>query len=693
MTKIKTSKVRIFLLISILMIIPLVSSDIFPTDYSEEMGLKKGTVIGWGLELKKQTTQEGDSDVTSYRLHFIDEGATLGVREDIFTNIVRELKSLHPTYIKFNEDGDIINADFTVNEDGGNYTFEGEVIRALPGSRIFFDIDTGVKVEVPDNTDLTSFPDLSEFFPEEIILKGENIQLPDDMELIDGELKIEDNGYYLEQGTLEYKQMLIDSDGVLIANSDADLSGYDGAWIKQTSSELGMQSIEGNSIQVEFLENHEILNTDTKDKLTINIENGDGLKFEERSDQGLVPEVIHKSSDNGETKIYNDKLEFSFKEDELSVSPPQGLENEDFLNKYQSVAIEIESDSSNINQKIRVNSYRQFAILSENDEELVTYNEYGLPISTKIEDNELQTLEQLREKYPELEFGIAEDSEFPEDMEESDFPAYLVYYTDLSLESHSDAVENLNKISYGNYLQAYSRPNSEIEIGRLLVDPSELESHSIKIRDVTNPLYRFQHEYEHQLDKLVMAEELTVIKNLNDPEITALFNKAEDEEINVLEETSKIYYEKYPEAMLHQKYNEIAIEAIEKLDETTNPLFNVLKENDDYVSALTGIPYAYSLENYNENKDASSSFYLELSSTYREQPIETRRMNVQSSNPTTSEIYTKLTQLAFDSGKMDIDEYKEIMGEDYCYDPDCLDRLCSEYKLLCCEEHPNSINC
>lgn len=692
MTEITNINKKVFLVISIFIIISsLVSSQGFLIDYSDEIGLESGTVMGAGIEFKEQTTKDGDSEVTSYRLHFVEEGAIVEIRGDSFKNILRELKSFHPTYIRLDEEGTITNADFTVDENGGNYTFEGKVIRAPPASRVFFDIDIGVKIEIPDNTDFTGFPDLSGLFPDETTIKGKEIQLPDNMKLIDGELKLKDEGYFLEQGTVEYKQMKIDAESVLIANSNADLSNYNEGWIKQTDSILEMQSIEGKSIQVEFLENHEILNTDEKDKLIVNIENGDGLKIEEREEDKLIPQVIHKSSDNGESKIYNDKLEFSFNENELSMSPPGGLEDEDFLNKYQSVAFEMESDSSNIKEKIRVNSYRQFAILSKNNEEIITYNKYGLPVSSNIKDNELQSLEQLREKYPGFSFAIEEDSLFPEDMEESDFPPYMVYYTDEFLESHPDVLENLKGVQYGNWFGSH-HSNQQILLERFDIDPTEPDSHDI--RDITNPLYVFQHEYEHRLDTIVKNKEFQILRRLNNDEIDKLFVDKWNEDAEIVGNIAKTYYEEYPEnGMLYQKYNEIAIEAIEKLDENTHPLLNSLMENDEYVSTLTGIPYAYSLRNYNDEGDVGAARYLELSATYREQSIETRKMNVQSSNPATSEIYTKLTQLAFDSGKMDIEEYKEIMGENYCYDSDCLDKLCSEYKLLCCKEHPNSINC
>ncbi len=63
------------------------------------------------------------------------------------------------------------------------------------------------------------------------------------------------------------------------------------------------------------------------------------------------------------------------------------------------------------------------------------------------------------------------------------------------------------------------------------------------------------------------------------------------------------------------------------------------------------------------------------------------------SNSKIKETYEILTQLAFDSGEMGLDKYKKILGENICQRPDCLDKKCVEYKMVCCIDYPNSPNC
>jgi hypothetical protein len=110
------------------------------------------------------------------------------------------------------------------------------------------------------------------------------------------------------------------------------------------------------------------------------------------------------------------------------------------------------------------------------------------------------------------------------------------------------------------------------------------------------------------------------------------------------------------------------------------------KAAGDILKISSGIPYVYAFQN-------SGFGYRELSSTYSEQPIEQRQLLVQSGNNMISDLYKKLTQIAFDSGKMKVDEFVAIMGQGFCKKADCSDKLCVEYKLLCCWEHNFSPNC
>jgi len=87
------------------------------------------------------------------------------------------------------------------------------------------------------------------------------------------------------------------------------------------------------------------------------------------------------------------------------------------------------------------------------------------------------------------------------------------------------------------------------------------------------------------------------------------------------------------------------------------------------------LPYLYSVNDYY----LPEGYVTEVSSTYKEEPIESRKADVHSSNPIISKTYIRLTQLAFDSEKMDVEEYKTIMGNNFCKEADCSDKFCEGY--------------
>jgi hypothetical protein len=554
---------------------------------------------------------------------------------------------------------------------------------------------------------------------------------------------------------------------------------------------LEIQSSEDGMVDIEFLEEHDILNTDSKDVMSAVLMEGDGLEIEKRHEDGLIPRVVHRSSEKGRSKIIDDKMEFVFEDNEFVLIPPTSLEG-DVSGKYQSVALELETDAPNINYKLRVNSYRQFAILSENDEELVTWNHNGLPVSALTEDNELQTLAQMREKYPGLEFEILPEktvvglfSILTNDYDEENFPPYLLYLTDVSLQSNPLLVEKLPELKFRYTEDSYLGVSQfeSITIGREFVDFPELSSYNFS-RGQRSPLQLLTHEYEHLFDINIKSLEqesfgwagyvdesrddseiISFLRSLEDPELDSLIDdfyssSRTSEKRGVAEQIENFYKSKYSSLMtLQQHYNQIVLHGIRNsiynsdfvssmsdilgnIDTTQFPegvsgrTLHALeyveeKLNDEDISAVdvyfslnflekaireeenlpksvipmdeirqtvfrnTGLPAIYA--SYDPIDPGPFTMFkgdfVELQTTYREQTVEQRKVLAQSANPLVSNVYRRLTQLAFDSGKMPIEEFLEIMDEGFCERSDCLDKRCVEYKLLCCDRSPNSPNC
>lgn len=808
------------------------------------------------------------------KLSFVEEDSFFTLYNDSFTNILpRSLRTGRLAFLKFDyKNEEIVEANFMVNERGGNYTLGNDSFYAPPNSTVIFSREDGIEIKFEDGVDLTNLLNFFELNKESAIsIGGKNIMLPNGLNLIDGKLTISEKGYLLENGNAEYKQNFLrvneDSARILVANQDIDLSDYEGNWMRQTSDSLELQSSKDGYINIEFLENHEILNTDDKDGMSALIEKGDGLKIETRNRRGLIPNIVHQSSEKGKTTIQNDKFEFVIDKNEFSMSPPVPLENEDFSGKYQSVAFEIESDSLNMDTKLRINSYRQFDILSKDGRSLVTWNKYELPVSARLIDNELQTIEQLRDKYPGVKFELPKlvhsDTGKPyKSFDEENMPPYLLYLTDNFFDIYPQAAEDFDKIEfYGTAAASVDPTLDTLSIGLKAFDTTR----DYKTREINSPIQTLTHEYEHQLDNLIGKKEFDFMKTLNDPILNELTEKWENvlveiqsggyiigtvREFKDLENLiQERYYELNPrEKTLQYLYNDIVIDSMkknfknkniidavvdmqddihenyakerlyERLDNLNTPLLNYYannqyesfaedpralemfkeqykfktgKEHTGYptredllevftqksieesvimdigrelsekpfeertqedremmrlehfyqnrvrygnlneVSRLyysisgdlspfrnqinkifeanTGLPSVYcSFDIENPKKpiiateygkeswgasDVVTSGFLELSSIYREQTTEQLIIKVNSPNRNIRNTYKQLTQLAFDSGKMSALEYKSIMGRNFCKEPDCLDKRCIIYKLLCCEEYPSSRHC
>jgi hypothetical protein len=100
------------------------------------------------------------------------------------------------------------------------------------------------------------------------------------------------------------------------------------------------------------------------------------------------------------------------------------------------------------------------------------------------------------------------------------------------------------------------------------------------------------------------------------------------------------------------------------------------KSIEEYISQKVGMPAVYSFKE-------TPLGYIELSTTYKEESIFERRQKIQKGTSEQQKIYSQLTQLAFDSGKMSVEEFKQLMGEDYCKKKNCCDKKCVIYKLNC----------
>ncbi len=801
-------------------------SDLFPTNTNEEIVVSNSDydfkqnllIIKEGGYLKLKNKVDGKEQVLVYE------------------NIAKD------GFFKFDDRGQIQEARIT-STNYASYSFgDNSLLNVGPGTKITY---AGGTLTVTPSDESFLYGEISMFGNSTITIKGNLIKCSDcsinrDINVVGGKgiIEVTDKGYYVTSGNINYKRNLINVNAkeraFLIANKGADVSNYPGNWIIQNERDLEIKSGSTGKIGIEFLENHEILNTDNKDSLKIDLSFGNRVMLEKRGDyysnSGLIPKITHIGSDNGNTIIENGNVKLKLNEVgpvNFEVSPIY-----DFSEKYQSVAFELESDDFKDGKKFRINSYNQFVILNKNEEELIKYNKYDLPVSVKIEDNSLQNLEQLRQIYPQI-FFMGEGGGF--DTEEVD--PFMIYYTNEWLKENPEALKDIGIITFTDEMTGTNikKGKGNVRLNVQQIDPSY---NYLK----EPPKSALTHEYVHVEDGLLRqkefefleyddeymgkVEELKNLKSQYDEHKSILKIKIDELNQKRLEYLKKTYSEfqdgewkevgeynsldaekkfkvgnkifelresgnyfeiedlksiegertilgkesgKFLESIsekeremfsagksidrLDYQYTKIIEKSIkdffgkeenkellkkifeeykghpqfensiefqimkEKLDDNNieNVNVNLLRELSNFLQeeesgqvlknsleaeGLLSDHNLYSLESPISNiisiKDPSINFdgvFPELSAMYSTIPLERKLAMIQSPNPNIKEVYTKLTQLAFDSGKMKVQEYVQIMGTGHCQNDDCSDKLCVEYKLLCCVNHPNSPNC
>jgi len=380
-------------------------------DISKEMGFDNVEIFGKGIQsaqlAEAVTNEEGEFDHYEIfcQIGFVEKYAYLKIDSNLFWNIVPQEEAGHPTYVKLNKDGEIIDADFTVdnNEETSFYDFNNDIIEIPSGSRIFFDNINGLYVKFPEGIDLTQFPNLMDIFSwnsntNKTTIRGKNVTLSKEIHLIDGKLEIKKEGVLLKQGAINYNNLMLttgtyeeggmiyDFEGnredysivsrsdVLIANSGFDLLSYKESWIRDSSDLLEIQSVEKGVIYLKFLKENNILNSNEENELLFSIMDGDGMRIKQKEDEKSIPKIIHKSSEEGLSKIQNGPLFFSYEKGKFTFDFASHENINDFIE------MEIESDSTKIEEKIIIDPEHKIyaddiSILDLNEKVILTYND------------------------------------------------------------------------------------------------------------------------------------------------------------------------------------------------------------------------------------------------------------------------------------------------------------------------------
>ncbi len=163
-------KKKLFVIILLFLFIPIlfVNSEEFP---SEGIILGEKLITGNGLDYGK-----GEQGI---KIQFTEDNATLNISGNLFTNIVPNTKKM--AYIELSDEGEILEAEFTTDENGGKYSFvEGEIVEIPANMEIKYTLEKGLKFVFPKDFDFSTFENFWDYVDKGYVgeIEGINLELP-----------------------------------------------------------------------------------------------------------------------------------------------------------------------------------------------------------------------------------------------------------------------------------------------------------------------------------------------------------------------------------------------------------------------------------------------------------------------------------------------------------------------------------
>ena len=421
------NKFKLSILLFIIFFIGFVNSEEIQTiENSTDIG---NQIIAKGVELQRLSNE-------NTKLTFVSQEAEVNVKGDLFTNITTQEGSGHPTFLEFDNEGNILKADFTVNEKGGNYVFGNTRIYVPPNSRVIFDGNEILVKPVKDSAIIeTPKPKDPLFLTRNVIFNGENIKLPDGS-TFNGKLSFEDGRAFIRSGDElilndEIRFLPTQSNVNLYFRDDFDAVAHENEnyyWQAPRGFAIHSTNLNDGKINTEFLSGNKFfemnrreyledkgnlilfeegdekngflkddngfkykLVLDERDFLRISAENGDQI-LALKEEAGKIPDLLHVSSKDGKTTINNGLREFVLAEDKIfyNLKYPKNQEEFDKIfseDSAQSVGFQLKSPTMG-EKVLRFSKFdNQFALLNpDQTDERVVINPYGRPVAQYPEE-------------------------------------------------------------------------------------------------------------------------------------------------------------------------------------------------------------------------------------------------------------------------------------------------------------------
>ncbi|MEK6897940.1 MAG: hypothetical protein AABX28_01130 [Nanoarchaeota archaeon] len=318
---------NIFLIVILIANIHFVFSE--QADISSDLGFNEGVVIISDLDMVGYEKTDSGATITF-------KGGDITLNKNEFTNIKSQDEAKLPSFIKLNEKGEIINAEFTVNEIGGNYIFGNTKFYAPPNSRVLFDEKTGIQVKVEKDAEIKEMPTslnnpgLKNYLTTIESAKDGSFKLSNGVK-VHGRLGFDKDGQAFMQFGDEGRPPSVN--GVSISptpisskikiNMFFDGQEHDGSYISVNDQNLifslGKQETAYDRthlpIQIEssFNQNNPYIKVDASDTFAIGIGMESKIEIVNRDSQGLIPKI----TTNGDFSVYEDSKEIRYKKGDL----------------------------------------------------------------------------------------------------------------------------------------------------------------------------------------------------------------------------------------------------------------------------------------------------------------------------------------------------------------------------------------
>ena len=318
-------------------------------DLSSEFGVESGSVVGSGIEFS-------DGSII-----FTEENSYVEINGNRFENIIPINSWGAHSRVQIGLNGEILSANLAVNGSGGAFFLGGEKIIVPPNSNIYYlnihnsksrgdyviDINKGGGIvnlggdefeffkEGTLNYDSSGFnlPTGSKVkkmkFPQEI--RGQNINLFDEVFLEIGECSLSEEGYSLIDGIAIYEGIKIESSfyegkDLLIAKEGAILPEDFNNFVQKNSKGIRFQSSSNGGMNISFLEDNNFfdlnegnLGINEERTLSMVISGGDAIDIFNLYDFNKDFIQIKHTSEGGTTEIITGKHSFNLVGDSFST--------------------------------------------------------------------------------------------------------------------------------------------------------------------------------------------------------------------------------------------------------------------------------------------------------------------------------------------------------------------------------------